>query len=330
MRQLFFGFLGALLIFPLSTLSVLAAQDATPETVPSAFADLGLPELNITITSTGLEGIPDETEAGRYLVTVSVAEDVEFGGGVAFTQPVEGMAPEEFLAAAASVGPSEPAGEVPGGTPIVAGDATPVATEGGPPQAIFESTHAGGIFADAGGSAEVVLDLTPGEWIAWSESSEAPQEPVVFTVTGEIPSDLPEPESGATITMGEYVIAVSDGELTTGQQVVKVENLGAQPHFVFVARGPDDMTEEQIAAILEAEMQAEMTGTPPAFEELEINPEEDLRTVLSTGTQSPNREIWVSLDLQAGAYAMVCFFPDISDGIPHAFYGMYEVVEVSE
>lgn len=42
MRRLFFGVLGALLIFPLSMLSVLAAQSATPETAASAFADLGL------------------------------------------------------------------------------------------------------------------------------------------------------------------------------------------------------------------------------------------------------------------------------------------------
>ncbi len=28
--------------------------------------------------------------------------------------------------------------------------------------------------------------------------------------------------------------------------------------------------------------------------------------------------------------AMACFFPDIADGVPHAYKGMYTVVEVDE
>ena len=309
-----------------STAAGVAAQEATPA---SGLADLGLPTLDVTATNTGYEGIPNELEAGRYLVTVTVPDDVEFGAGVAFVQPPEGMTPDAFLAAASGAGPAaEPAGEVPGGTPALAEEASPEA--GGPPQGLFDATFAGGTYAPAGQSAEVVLDLTPGEWIAWGDDPSASQEPVIFTVTGEMPSDLPEPESGATLTMGEYVIEVTEGELSAGQQVIKVENIGAQPHFVFVALGPDDLTEEQIEAILEAEEQAQMTGTPPAYEDLEVNPEEDFQDVLGTGTQSTDTAIWVPVTLEAGTYLLICFFPDTEDGLPHAYHGMYNIVEVSE
>lgn len=302
-----------------------AAQEATPA---SGFTNLGLPTLEVTATNTGFEGIPDEIEAGRYVVTVTVPEDVEFGAGVAFVQPPEGMSPDAFLSAASSAGAAESAGEAPSGTPALSEEATPVA--GGPPQGLFSATFAGGVYAPAGQSAQVVLDLIPGEWIAWGDDPFAPQQPVVFSVTGEMPSDLPEPESSATLTMGEYVIEVTEGELTAGQQVVKVENIGAQPHFVYVAKGPDDMTEEQVQAILDAEMQAQITGTPPAFDELELNPEEDFQDVVSTGTQSTDTDIWVPMNLEPGTYLMICFFPDIDDGLPHAYHGMYTIVEVSE
>ena len=59
----------AVLVIPGGT----SAQQATPAAGP--FADLGLPELDITVTATGYEGIPDQIEAGRYLLTVTATED---------------------------------------------------------------------------------------------------------------------------------------------------------------------------------------------------------------------------------------------------------------
>jgi hypothetical protein len=319
-RILTLTLIGALVCASIATSGVsrIAAQE-------DGLSGLGLPELNVSVSNTAFEGIPAELEAGRYLVTVSVSEEVEFGGGVAFVQP-EGITPEEFLGALA--GPAEVAGEAPGGTPELVDVATPAEGAGeemgsAPPEFFYQFPFAGGIYAPAGQSDEVVLDLTPGEWVAWGDNPEAPQEPVIFTVTGEMPADLTEPESSATIIMAEYSIEVTEGELTAGQQVVKVTNVGAQPHFVFVALGPDEMTEEDIVAILEADM----TGTPAATD---INPDEDFVDVLGTGTQSTNTDIWVSVDLEPGKYVMVCFFPDIESGLPHALEGMYNVIEVSE
>lgn len=210
------------------------------------------------------------------------------------------------------------------GTPAEGGDIS------GPPPFVFDATYAGGTYAPAPGeSGEIVLDLGPGEWIAWADDPESLQEPVVFEVTGEMPEDLAEPETSATLSMGEYVIGVTEGELIAGPQVIRIENTGAQPHFLFSSQGPDGMTEEQIGVALEEEMAAGDTGTPPAYSDL--NPDEDLSDEgFFSATQSTGTTVWLPVDLEAGSHVLVCFFPDMGDGMPHAYKGMYTVVKVGE
>lgn len=316
-----------LLLFSLGCSALLAAvAPVSARQAGSELADLGLPELEVAVTADAFEGIPDQLEAGRYLVTVTAGEDAgEEGGGVSFVQPV-GLSADEFLELAA--GPPDVANVE--GTPELTAEGAPPADGeemGGPPPEFYDFVFAGGTYAPPGETAEIVLDLTPGEWVAWGDDPEAPQEPVVFAVTGEMPTDLSEPASSATLTMSEMEITVSEGALTSGQQIVKVENLGAQPHFIVMFKGPDGFTEEQAAVVLDEEMQAEMTGTPPAYSG--INPEEDLMPVAFTATQSTDTALWLSLDLEPGTYGLVCFFPDIADGTPHAYKGMYAVVEVA-
>ena len=327
MRRPVLSFLGAVLLLSASAIPAWALQDATPA---SGLADAGLPTLDVTVTASGFEGIPESIEAGRYLVTVTAAEDTgEEGGAVAFVQP-SGMSAEEFLGMMGPP-PDETAGDV--ASPVADAGATPAEGGegmGGPPPAVFEATYAGGTFGGAGQSAEIVLDLPPGEWIAWGDDPGATQEPFIFEVTGEMPTDLAEPESSATLTMGEYVIKVTEGELTAGPQVLKIENIGAQPHFVFGSLGPDDLTEEQVAVALEEELAAGDSGTPPAYSD--FNPDEDLsfETGFFSATQSTGTTVWLPVNFEAGTYAMACFFPDLGDGMPHAYKGMYTVVEVGE
>ena len=96
-------------------------------------------------------------------------------------------------------------------------------------------------------------------------------------------------------------------------------------------RTADDLTEAQIGVALEEEQAAEGTGTPPAYSD--FNPDEDLRYdegFFASATQSTGTTIWLPVNLPAGKFVMVCFFPDMADGVPHAYHGMYTVVEVSE
>jgi len=290
-----------------------SAQEATPA---AGFADLGLPTLEVTITAEGYEGVPESIEAGRYLVTLSASDDSPEGGTVSFVQPSE-LSPDEFVAVLS--------GEAQG-TPVATSDeveevnaaGSPVAAA---PTASFDATWAGGTFAEAGQTAQVVVDLTPGEWLVYGEDFEG--EPTVIEVTGEMPADLPEPEAGATLTLDEYVIEVTEGELAASQQIIKVENVGEQPHFVSGDKGPDGLTNEQVGAVYEGEAMG--TPAPEGFE-----PSTDLTTVFYAATQSGGTTTWHLVDLEPGTYVLACFFPDVETGLPHAAYGMYTVIEVAE
>jgi hypothetical protein len=58
----------------------------------------------------------------------------------------------------------------------------------GAPAFFYQSKIAGGGFSGPGQSTQVVLDLTPGEWVAWGDDPSAPQQPVIFEATGEMPT----------------------------------------------------------------------------------------------------------------------------------------------
>ncbi len=303
-----------------------SAQDATPA---SELAALGLPTLDVTVSMNGYEGIPAQIEAGRYLVNLTIGDDLAEGGGIAFVQPPEGMSAAEFQAALA--GPPAESGAGGETSPVAVESsseqptASPAAEMGGLPAFIFDATFAGGIFVGPGQSDDVVLDLGPGEWIAWADDPEAGIPSVAFEVTGEMPTDLPEPVADATVTMAEYTIAVTEGALSAGPQLVRVDNVGAQPHFILWELLPPGTTPEQIQAFLDAEMAAGMSGTPaPAGD---FDPEA-VTPVAGTGTQSTGTSIWITVDVPAGTNGMICFFPDLGDGLPHAFHGMYTIIEV--
>jgi hypothetical protein len=173
-----------------------------------------------------------------------------------------------------------------------------------------------------------VVDLPPGEWVAWADDPFAPQQPVVFQVTGEMTAGLSEPVSNAWMTMSEYFIEVTEGELQVGRNVLRTQNVGQQPHFILLIQGPDDMTQEQVQVALEEQMQAEMSGTPAAYSG--INPDEDLIDLGGTGTQSTGTLSWNELMIpEPGRYILACFFPDMAEGAPHAYLGMFTVVEVA-
>ena len=297
------------------------AQDATPTS--ATFADtMGLPELRVQITDTAYEGLPAETAAGRYLLTleVSAAE----GGGLNFMRLPEGMSFDDFMALLA--GPPAASPEAMMGTP--GAEAGPPEGEGEdrPPEWYFQAEMAGGTGAFAG-PAQAIIDLTPGEWIAWAGFPDAPQGPVGLSVTGEAgatPAAGTEPAADVTVTMFEYDFAV-EGTLTPGSHVFAVTDVGAQPHEMFMLRAPGPVTEEQVAQVLDMEM----TGATPAADADLPNPEEFIpaaaMTLLSMGKTG-----WIPVTLEAGTYIMLCFVPDIESGMPHAYHGMYQVITVGE
>ena len=64
----------------------LAAQEATPTAGKDRLLTdtMGLPELAITATADAFEGVPSETAAGRYVVTLTSAMGADSSAGVEF------------------------------------------------------------------------------------------------------------------------------------------------------------------------------------------------------------------------------------------------------
>ena len=278
-----------------------AAQDAaTPAAaaLPEAWADLGLPEIELQFTSAEVTGMPESVEAGRYLVTIHgepTEEDWAFGP--MFLRVPDDMTMDDLMEQASG------------------------ATEG-PPAFYYDAVIAGGpvILAASGATSAVgVVDLVPGDWIVAGSALEQPPSP--FTVTGEMPAELPEPESDVTLTIGEMVINVSAGALALGDNRVKVENIGTQPHFVELAKVPDGTTEENI----EATIAGFMGGTPEA----EPLAEEDFVVAAFSNEQAGQTVQWSVMTIEEpGTYAATCWIPDPESGMPHAAMGMYAIIEV--
>jgi hypothetical protein len=278
--------------------AILAAQDAT--------------ELDITVTPEAIEGIPATLAAGRYALNVAASADLEFGGGVEFVQP-GGMSAADFMALASPS--SAPAGDASASPAAEGGE-----ERGAPPAVLWESVYAGGVYAQAGATARGIVDLGPGEWVVFG-GFDNPQQPFTIEVTGELPAGLAAPESTATITMGEYTIEVTEGELVAGPQTVRIDNIGAQPHFIVASFTEKTVTDDDVAAVLEAEM----TGTPAA---VDFDPDADLEDAFYTANQSTDTTMWLEVDLRPGSYVLLCFFPDQADGMPHAMHGMFKVVTI--
>ena len=279
------------------------AQDSTPEgdaspmaEVVNPFADLGLPEIELEITSDAVSGVPESIEAGRYLVIVHgqpSADDYMFG--TMFLQLPEGMTLDDAMAQAQEVESQDQA-----------------------PAFYYDSNIAGGpaILATSGAdTAYGVIELTPGDWLV--AGSQFMQPPVQMTVTGEMPSDLAEPETTATIELAEMSITVKEGSLAAGQNTVKVQNVGDQPHLIDISQLPDGTTEDQVAATLGVFM-----GTP-APDGIETLEELELDSIAVSTDQSSGTTQWVSWDLQPGTYVAMCWVADRETGMPHAFMGMW-------
>lgn len=272
------------------------ARQASPEAAANPYADLDLPEITLEFTPDSISGMPESLEANRYLVTIHGEAGVGFG--TMFLRLPEGMAMEEAFAQAG-------------------------ASPDGPPAFYYDATLAGGptVMAQSGAtSAVAVIDLPPGDWFVAGGALEQP--PVPFTVTGEMPTDLPEPKSTVTITLDEMSITFSDGELVAGQNLLRIENVGDQPHFTEIELLPPGTTRETIENTLEWEM----TGTPPA----DVLDFSQVRFVATSGDQSGGTTMWMPAELEPGLYGIFCFIPDSESGMPHGFMGMWDLFEISE
>ena len=279
-----------------------AAQDASPASSGSLLAALGYPELRVVVADNGAE-VPTEAAAGRYLVVLENGSAGEVD--ISFIKTPEGETLASLMA-----------------TPSAEGE------EEGPPAWLYETEIAGGVVAPAGGVGRVVVDLTAGEWFVdvfrqSEEEGEAEGEaqPLTLMVTGDAASPTEEPAGAIAVEMQDFAFGMP-AQLPAGPQVWQVTNTGEQPHFILLVKGPDDLTMDDVMAILAAEATG---GTPPAGVP---NPETDFADIGETSLLSAGKSMWLEFDLAPGTYVALCFFPDPETRMPHAALGMVQLFTV--
>lgn len=272
----------------------------------------GYPTLDLSATASSFGNVPAETAAGRYLVNLAVEDRVEYAS-VNFVQPPAGTNADDLLDMIAAAGGGG------GATPASGGEGD---DGGAPPTFFYKLTFAGGNGIPGGMTAQAVLDLGPGEWMVWAGDPFGAQAPTKLTATGDMPADLTEPDADINVTFVDFGISI-DGALTAGDHILRLENQGAQPHFLDLMKAPDGITNDELGRFIMADMQGPVS-TPAAGGYTES----DFMPVASTAPQSIGVVQWVPATLEAGTYAAICWFPTAGTGEPHAMKGMHTAFTV--
>jgi hypothetical protein len=167
-------------------------------------------------------------------------------------------------------------------------------------------------------ASEVVLDLTPGQYLMVCYMTSGKVRHLLMGMAREltvIPSKGPgaaPPLEDERMILRSYAFDV-DSALKPGRHTIRVENSSDEPHEVDIARIPEGGSVEQIMAWLQK------PANPPPFD-----------PVGGTMVLSRGESAYVPIDLAAGRYVLLCFVPDAKDGLPHVAHGMVKVITVGE
>jgi uncharacterized cupredoxin-like copper-binding protein len=114
-----------------------------------------------------------------------------------------------------------------------------------------------------------------------------------------------------TVTLSDYDFSFSK-PLVAGRQTIRVVNAAEQPHEIVIAKLVPGKTAMELAQWAE-----KPAGPPPGAP--------------VGGTTAMTKGGWndVTIDFEAGTYALICFIPDAKDGKPHLVHGMIKEITVA-
>ena len=142
----------------------------TPPSEAGDLASLGLPEITLTVTADAFEGLPGgDLEAGRYLLTATIADGLEYAAA-AIVGPPPRMTAEELIAEFERFASASPEG-----SPAASEDEGPPSDE--IPLWFCRCPLQGGVGGAGGTTLQTVLDLPAGEWVLWGDDPAAPRPP---------------------------------------------------------------------------------------------------------------------------------------------------------
>lgn len=170
------------------------------------------------------------------------------------------------------------------------------------------------LLGSAQGSADnkVVYDLKPGAHAAVLFPDNAA--PVVSAFTAGEVSQATAPEAAVTAQLADFSFTLPDS-IKTGPQLWHIQNMGKQWHEMVIVKLNEGVTVDNLMEML----QSEQTDGPPPFEQ-----------VAMWAPNGAGEQAWVTFDLPAGEYTVLCFLPDVTgDGSPHLAHGMVRTLTVT-
>ncbi len=119
------------------------------------------------------------------------------------------------------------------------------------------------------------------------------------------------PTADVRIIMSDYAWDIQPA-ITTGKHVVRIENVAAQPHEMFIVKLEKGKVPMDFITWYD-----ERNGPPPVSS--------------MGGSTSMNRGAvaYLSLDLAPGEYGLLCFVTDAKDGQPHFVHGMVKTFTIT-
>ena len=180
--------------------------------------------------------------------------------------------------------------------------------------AIANITALGGVYAHSGKvrHGSVLLSKAGNRYVLFDDSGNVPRRPVHLTVTAPAgPQTLP--ATSATIVAHEDRRWGGATTLPSHGNIKFANHADLSPHFVVLAHVKDGTTRKQV-------IDSFSSPNPPDF----VLPGEQDSDIVS-----PGHAMSLHLQLPAGRYALMCFFPDPQTGMPHAFMGMVRMVTLT-
>lgn len=178
-------------------------------------------------------------------------------------------------------------------------------------KALAYTTGYGGLDAHAGEVREgtVLLSSPNTQYFLFDDSGNLPNRPKLLTTTAAAgPQTLP--TSSATVVAMTNKRFGGDNVLPANGTITFENKSTESPHFLILQQVKDGTTRKQVIAALQSH-----SGPGPFLRH------EQAADVMSNG-----HAMNMHVQLPAGTYAEMCFFPDPQTGMPHALMGMVRIV----
>ena len=162
-------------------------------------------------------------------------------------------------------------------------------------------------YVEAGESKEVTYNVKAGEVFIASGPDDGP--PEIKTSKATTASTMAAPTAEYKLELADFAFIMPD-EIAAGKHLWEVHNTGKQFHEMSVIKLNEGVTLEDVIKVMSSQ---EPPSGPPPFEQIPAH------VFMGGGTTS-----WVTLDIPAGEYTVICGLPNTDDEkmTSHAAMGM--------